>query len=207
LRTALELEPLHAPAHRELGLLAYREGKWYEAQRTLTRAAEMDTADPLAPLFLGRLQMDSGESGEARRFFELAVERDPELAEARYLLAEALRQQGELEAAEEHFRAVLRLEPGLREAQGGLVLVALDRNDEVAASRLLEEAGSRAAVFPLRLATARLLARSGRFEGALRELQLAREEEILDPRAVRREPDFRPLHRDARFRRLVRVGD
>ncbi|MEM7307530.1 MAG: tetratricopeptide repeat protein [Planctomycetota bacterium] len=99
LMRALDAEPGYAPGHRRLGLLYCALGRVDEAERSLTRAHELDRRDPGAALGLARLALERGDADTAARFAASVLAVAPELGFAHHLHALALREAGRLDEA------------------------------------------------------------------------------------------------------------
>ncbi len=77
LRKAIEVNPRHAGAHFELGMLLYRDKKPMEAKTEISQAIKYDGDNSEAYYYLGKLQKEANEFTAALLSFEKAV-RNPE---------------------------------------------------------------------------------------------------------------------------------
>jgi protein O-mannosyl-transferase len=124
--------PRSALAHSSLGLATYRLGRWPEAAREFTLAAELEPSDPWSHYYLGASLRRAGSLEPAEHALGDAIARGMRYAPAHLDLAETLESLGRLAEAEAECRAALALDPGLPEAHAarGRVLYAARRYDE-----------------------------------------------------------------------------
>jgi len=108
---ALALDPALAPAHTNLGNIAYRNGEARKARECFEKALAIDPDQPEARFNLANLILDEGDLelavAELRRVLQVA----PEFADAHYNLAVALERLGGRAAARAHLERYIALEP------------------------------------------------------------------------------------------------
>jgi len=116
-RTALAADGDNPLLNSDYGYFCYLAGRWDDAERFLTRAAEIDPELPQAQTNLGMLKARRGNSAAARRHFRNAGCTDVEvlnnLALARFL-------EEDFAAAETMYRQAHDLDPGHRNVNDGL---------------------------------------------------------------------------------------
>jgi predicted O-linked N-acetylglucosamine transferase (SPINDLY family)/glycosyltransferase involved in cell wall biosynthesis len=98
-RKALALDPKHAKANANLGVILQRAGKHAEAERLYRVAVELDAGLAQAWFNLGTLLLDHNRVGDAIDCFRRAVALDAGQALWQSALGWALREAGETEAA------------------------------------------------------------------------------------------------------------
>jgi DNA-binding transcriptional MerR regulator len=110
-RQALGLDAGLAPAHTNLGNIAYRGGEPRRARARFETALALDPDQPEARFNLANLILEEGDLelavAELRRVLQIA----PEFADAHYNLAVALERLGGRAAARSHLERYLALEP------------------------------------------------------------------------------------------------
>jgi tetratricopeptide (TPR) repeat protein len=110
-RRALALDPGLAPAHTNLGNVAYRNGDSRKARECFETALAIDPDQPEARFNLANLILEEGDLelavAELRRVLQIA----PEFADAHYNLAVALERLGGRAAARSHLERYIALEP------------------------------------------------------------------------------------------------
>ena len=110
-RKALALDPKHAKANVNLGMLLQHAARDAEAERCYREALQADAGLAQGWFNLGTLQLDRGRVGGATDCFRRAVALDPSQALWHSALGWTLRQSGEAEAALAAFRRARELEP------------------------------------------------------------------------------------------------
>ncbi|MAI33749.1 MAG: hypothetical protein CBE00_08060 [Planctomycetaceae bacterium TMED240] len=83
LLSAIRADPQYGPAHNNLGLLQFDDGKLYEAVLSFERARELMPTDPAVYYNLGLVLEKAGKKNQALEFYRQAVEIDP--TEAHFL--------------------------------------------------------------------------------------------------------------------------
>lgn len=110
-RRALALDPGLAPAHTNLGLIAYRRGDRSRARECFDTALAMDPDQPEARFNLANLILEEGDLelavAELRRVLQVA----PDFADAHFNLAVALERLGGRAQARAHLEKYITLEP------------------------------------------------------------------------------------------------
>ena len=183
-RKALALSPNDAVLHNKLGI-CYQSLQRYDAARR-----EYDKALALRPSY-AEVWNNVGTLEHARRRFKQAVaaygravEIKPNLATPWKNMGSAYLALGRVEQGLSAYRRALSLDPGVLEARTGAVASGLDRATE---SYYL----------------AKMFASSGQAEVALQFLLKAEAAGFRDWGKVRRDPDFKALAEDPRFKQLL----
>jgi tetratricopeptide (TPR) repeat protein len=131
-RKAIELDPGHAEAHFNLGVLMGQLDREDEALALYARAAQIKPDLASAHYNAGNIYKRRREFQSAVEHYNAALAGRPEYAEAHTNLAGALHHLNRLEEAEAHYREALRLNRRIIIAYDGLgrVLITLRRRDE-----------------------------------------------------------------------------
>jgi len=137
-RKALALDPGHAKANVNLGMLLQRAGKDAEAERHYRQALQADAGLAQGWFNLGTLQLDRGDIGGAVDSLRRAVALDASRALWHSALGWALRQSGAVEAALAAFRRARDLEPD-NQAFASDMLHALNCAPGISAAEILEQ--------------------------------------------------------------------
>jgi DNA-binding transcriptional MerR regulator len=110
-RRALALDPGLAPAHTNLGIIAYRRGERSRAKECFETALALDPDQPEARFNLANLILEEGDLelavAELRRVLQIA----PDFADAHFNLAVALERLGGRAQARAHLERYITLEP------------------------------------------------------------------------------------------------
>ena len=110
-RRALALDPGLAPAHTNLGIIAYRRGERSRAKESFETALALDPDQPEARFNLANLILEEGDLelavAELRRVLQIA----PDFADAHFNLAVALERLGGRSQARAHLEKYIALEP------------------------------------------------------------------------------------------------
>ncbi|MCE2456152.1 MAG: tetratricopeptide repeat protein [Gemmatimonadetes bacterium] len=111
-------------------------GRYEEATRALTKAADSDPGSADAQNALGAALEQAGHPEDARLRYERAVALEPDLAVARLNLGVLLGRLGDMDGAVHHLEAAARLDPGQADAHValGVALEAKGRTAEAAAA-------------------------------------------------------------------------
>ncbi len=110
-REAIELDPLLAIAHTNLGNILFRRGRERDAEHFYLAAIAIDDRQPEAHYNLGYVMLERGDAKRASDHFEKAISRDSRFADAHFNLAMACEQLGERSRARIHWKRYLDLEP------------------------------------------------------------------------------------------------
>ncbi|MCI0548941.1 MAG: tetratricopeptide repeat protein [Candidatus Rokubacteria bacterium] len=113
----LALEPEHAPAWNNLGLIQHRMGQYQRAGECYRAALAIDPSVPEAAFNLGALHEDQGELESAIAWYRRALAVAPDYADAHFNLAAVLGRTGRREHAARHWRCYLDLDSGSPWAQ------------------------------------------------------------------------------------------
>jgi tetratricopeptide (TPR) repeat protein len=108
------LDPTHAPAWNNLGLLHHRMGRYEDARRHYEVALAADQACAEAAYNLGSLHDDLSDLPQAIVWYRRALEVRPGYADAHFNLASALERRGEGAVARRHWARYLELDPDSR---------------------------------------------------------------------------------------------
>jgi tetratricopeptide (TPR) repeat protein len=116
-RRVTTLDPTHAAAWNNLGLLHHRTGRYEDARRHYEVALAADPACAEAAYNLGSLHDDQSDLDQAVRWYRRALEVRPDYADAHFNLASALERRGEPGLARLHWTRYLGLDPDSRWAE------------------------------------------------------------------------------------------
>jgi tetratricopeptide (TPR) repeat protein len=127
-RRAIQLDPVLAAAHKNLGILEYQQGNFPAAQRALEGATRLAPADPVAWRFLGLTYAASKRPARAVGALRRSLELAPHDSTTRLSLAAAEADAGERDAARTDYRVLVRDASLDAHGQGavGTALLALD---------------------------------------------------------------------------------
>lgn len=106
----LEIEPLHAAAHINLGTLYYNRQDFSLAERHYRQAIESDPRYALAYFDLGNVLDETGRVKDAIQTYKTALQLAPTYADAHYNLALAYEKTREPRKALKHWQAYIRLD-------------------------------------------------------------------------------------------------
>jgi tetratricopeptide (TPR) repeat protein len=108
------LDPRHAPAWNNLGLLHHRMGRYDDARRHYEVALAADPTCAEAAYNLGSLHDDLADLPQAVIWYRRALEVRPDYADAHFNLASALERRGDPAVARHHWLQYLELDPDSR---------------------------------------------------------------------------------------------
>jgi tetratricopeptide (TPR) repeat protein len=106
----LELEPVHAAAHINLGTLYYNRQDFALAETHYRRALEADPRYALAHFDLGNVLDETGRIEEAIQTYKTALQLAPTYADAHYNLALAYEKVRQPRQALKHWQAYIKLD-------------------------------------------------------------------------------------------------
>jgi tetratricopeptide (TPR) repeat protein len=106
----LELDPLHAAAHINLGTLHYNRQDYRAAEEHYRKALEIDPRYSLAHFDLGNVLDETGRVAEAIQTYLTAIQLAPTYADAHYNLALAYEKLKEPRKALKHWQAYVKLD-------------------------------------------------------------------------------------------------
>jgi tetratricopeptide (TPR) repeat protein len=106
----LEIEPVHAAAHINLGTLHYNRQDFVLAERHYRQALEADPRYALAYFDLGNVLDETGRVAEAIQTYKTALQLAPTYADAHYNLALAYEKLRQPRLALKHWQAYVKLD-------------------------------------------------------------------------------------------------
>jgi tetratricopeptide (TPR) repeat protein len=124
----LALVPGNAASTINLGLVAYREKKFDEAERLLTTAVRAQPEAALGWLVLGVITYEQDKLDRALAALSQAVLLAPKDARAHHYLGVTIGKKGWYSGAEDEMRKALELDPNYAEAHFNLAVFYLQRN-------------------------------------------------------------------------------
>lgn len=119
-RTALRLNPFHAPALFNLGTVLEQQGQISEAVSLYSRGLETEPQNAIAHFRIGRILYTRGETDKALSHYSEALRANPDLAEAYYNMGVVLEAEGKFGQAMGHFTSALRIRPDYVQARNNL---------------------------------------------------------------------------------------
>ncbi|MBW8458683.1 MAG: tetratricopeptide repeat protein [Thiobacillus sp.] len=127
LRSAIEIDPGHANAHGNLGLVLQDAGRLGEAEPAFQRALELSPDDMAGMINLGNLYRATQRPAQAEAAFRKALAKAPENINALYNLGLLLSESGRADEAEAAFRQSLKIRPNQADVYNDLGNVLMDR--------------------------------------------------------------------------------
>ena len=124
----LALVPGNAASTINLGLVAYREKKFDEAERLLTAAVRAQPEAALGWLVLGVITYEQDKLDQALAALAQAVFLAPKDARAHHYLGVTIGKKGWYSGAEDEMRKALEIDPNYAEAHFNLAVFYLQRN-------------------------------------------------------------------------------
>ncbi len=124
----LTLAPDNIATTINLGLLAYRQKQYAEAERLLQKAVRAQPEAGLGWLILGVIAYDQGKLDAALAALAQAALFEPKNATVHQYLGLTVGKKGWLSGAEDELRKAIDLEPGYAEAHFNLAVFYLQRN-------------------------------------------------------------------------------
>jgi tetratricopeptide (TPR) repeat protein len=106
----LDMDPLHAAAHINLGTLHYNRQEYSLAEKHYRSAIQIDPRYALAYFDLGNVLDETGRVEEAIDTYKTAIQLAPTYADAHYNLALAYEKMREPRKALQHWRAYIKLD-------------------------------------------------------------------------------------------------
>jgi tetratricopeptide (TPR) repeat protein len=106
----LDMDPLHAAAHINLGTLYYNRQEYSLAEKHYRSAIQIDPRYALAYFDLGNVLDETGRIDEAINTYKTAIQLAPTYADAHYNLALAYEKKREPRKALMHWRAYVKLD-------------------------------------------------------------------------------------------------
>lgn len=106
----LEAEPMHAPAHINLGTLHYNRGDFVKAEQFYRQAIHADARYALAYFDLGNVLDETGRLAEAVQSYLMAIALAPQYADAHYNVALAFEKLKLTRKALAHWRTYVKLD-------------------------------------------------------------------------------------------------
>jgi tetratricopeptide (TPR) repeat protein len=182
---ALALTPDDAQLHNRLGACHQRMQQDADARRHYARALELNPRHAEAWNNLGTLEHAQRRFKQAAQAYRKALDVRPAMATAWTNLAAAQLALGHVDEGLEAYRKAYQLDPDTLDSRAGVVDSGLDPGMQ-------------------NFFVAKMLAAGGQAEAALGFLYKAQASGFRDWRRVERDPDFRVLAADPRWRRLLR---
>ncbi len=208
---ALALDPGLPDAHVSRGLSLFLRGDFDAAERHLVRAIELDPRGYDPHYIFGRLRFSQGRIAEAADHFREACAIVPEAYASWYLLGMCYRRMGQDDKSRrvaleciEAVKSRVRSHPDDTRAwtMGAAVLVELGEPER--AAKWVGRAVTVDAEEPIiEYNAACVYVRLGRFDDALKCLEVSLGQGGLSRDWARNDPDLDPLRDDARFRALL----
>ena len=203
LEEALKEFPNSSRLWLALGIAQLNHGRNEDAQRSFSRALELDPRSVPALAYLGTTQAERGQYAEAVRFYERAIEADDRLAVPYYLAADALLKFPEIDAprVEKYLSRAVELDGTFAPARYALARLHV-RNERwaEAAAQLETVVRLDPNLAEARYQLGRVYARLKRADDAKREMDAFRQ--LSEAQKEKRESDRRELVRrlaDVRF--------
>jgi len=106
----LEMDPVHAAAHINLGTLYYNRQEYALAERHYRSAIQVDPRYALAYFDLGNVLDETGRVEEAINTYKAAIQLAPTYADAHYNIALAYEKMRQPRRALQHWRAYVKLD-------------------------------------------------------------------------------------------------
>lgn len=106
----LDLDPMHAAAHINLGTLYYNRQDYTAAEDHYRKAIQIDPRYALAYFDLGNVLDETGRVGDAIQTYQTALQLAPTYADAHYNLALAYEKMKEPRKALKHWQAYVKLD-------------------------------------------------------------------------------------------------
>ncbi len=106
----LDMDPMHAPAHINLGTLYYNRQEYALAEKNYRAAIQIDPRYALAYFDLGNVLDETGRVEEAINTYKTAIQLAPTYADAHYNIALAYEKIREPRKALQHWRAYVKLD-------------------------------------------------------------------------------------------------
>ena len=113
----LQHEPDSWELHYNIGYADYLMGRLGDAERYLTRAAQLNSTSPDSFFYLGLTELKLGRTQQAAEYVRRAIMIRPDTDNYHFALGVILKSQGKFPAALDEFRAELALNPGHKAAQ------------------------------------------------------------------------------------------
>jgi len=106
----LEMDPMHAAGHINLGTLFYNRQEYGLAEKHYRSAIQIDPRYALAYFDLGNVLDETGRVEEAISTYKTAIQLAPTYADAHYNIALAYEKKREPRKALQHWRAYVKLD-------------------------------------------------------------------------------------------------
>ncbi len=127
---AIELNPNYAMAYMWYGSLKRDRGEHSGANELFAKASELDPKSPVAAYNVAWGNYQLGNETVAMEWFSKIVANDPYYPGAYSLVGHILRNSGRLAESSEMFRRALKVDPSSKQAVSGLLINAMDLQDE-----------------------------------------------------------------------------
>jgi TolB-like protein/class 3 adenylate cyclase len=136
---ALTIDPNFAPAHVELGRIAFGDNDFINAAKHFEHALALDPSDLKVVTYVTEFLLNLGRLQEALALQEAVVRRDPVNVSSLYDLGYYQRLTGQFDAAIATFRSVMSLSPGRGAAHFNICVAMLLKGDAPAALAEIEQ--------------------------------------------------------------------
>jgi tetratricopeptide (TPR) repeat protein len=184
---ALQINPQDAVTRNKLGVSYQQLRRTSEAEKQYKEALRLNPVLEKAWNNLGSIQHDRGQLKNAIQSYKKAVSLRPQFPEALMNMGVAYFAQGRFDAGFEAFQAAYKLDPKIFDAQGILVV-----------------GGGGVPAATQSFYFAKICAAAGHVDAAIEHLRKAVAAGFRDFSRVARDPDFRAVLADPRYKQLLR---
>jgi len=116
---ALEIQPGFAMAHRDLGIMLLKKGRYSEAATHLKQAADLGLAHPRLYNFLGIAYSRTGRYQDAVKVYTKALDKEPDFAEAHLNLSYVYEKLNRPQSARLQYQTACKLQADLCQFEPG----------------------------------------------------------------------------------------
>ena len=136
----LEIDPNHAAAHSNLGIIFKQSGDHQKAKKCYEKAIEINPKFLDAHNNLGNLYKELGETLNAKSCYEKAIEINPNYIDAHFNLANLFKELGDHQKAKKCYEKVIEINPKFFEAHNNLGVVFQELGEAQNAKSCYEKA-------------------------------------------------------------------